>query len=86
MNFRDTEHAASAGEWCENRYCTSCAAWRQYNGIGDPDLTTTTQALADQSEVDRLRQLVKTKDQIIGSLRRQLTGSEEFARELMRLL
>lgn len=48
--------------------------------------TVTTQTLVEDEEVMRLRQLVKTKDEIIASLRRQLERSEDWARELMRLM
>jgi hypothetical protein len=48
--------------------------------------TYTTQGIASQSEVERLRFIVKTKDQIIASLRRQLAQAEEFNREMLRLL
>lgn len=84
VNRTNTAHTGPPGEWCENPNCASCKAWREHNDFRT--VTTTTQALVRQSEEERLLQLVKTKDQIIASLRRQLTGSEEFARELMRLL
>lgn len=63
-----------------------CAAHGGNNYGLFPTTTVTTQTLVEDGEVERLRQLVKTKDEIIAALRRQLERSEDWARELMRML
>lgn len=48
--------------------------------------TVTFGSLYALAEAERLRLILKTKDEIIAALRRRIEAQDEWARELMRLL